>query len=260
VKFSSEAALTRWARQAPCLWLFLDYDGTLADFAPTPDHIAPDLQVTRLLERLAQDPRRRVAVISGRKLADVRALVPVAGLFLAGTYGLELQTPSGDLTARADYQAIRPVVERVRAMWQPLIAGLAGFFLEDKGWALALHARFASEAEAVQVMGQAQRAAKDLLPAGLFRMLPGRRFLEVAPVVAHKGETIAFLLREFPWPEARCVYIGDDDKDEEAFDAIHACGGATVWVSGAFPESHPATADYLLASPQAVRAWLAQLG
>ena len=31
------------------LWLFLDYDGTLAEFAPTPEHILPDPALIKLL-------------------------------------------------------------------------------------------------------------------------------------------------------------------------------------------------------------------
>lgn len=52
--------------EAPCVWLFLDYDGTLADFAPTPEHVNPDPDVVELLRSLSQDPRLRVAVVSGR--------------------------------------------------------------------------------------------------------------------------------------------------------------------------------------------------
>ena len=79
--------------QAERLWLFLDYDGTLADFAPTPEHVNPDPELVDLIERLARHPRFRVAVVSGRRLSHVQKLVPVPGVLLAGTYGIELQTP-----------------------------------------------------------------------------------------------------------------------------------------------------------------------
>jgi trehalose-phosphatase len=82
LRFESEAALARWARSVDRLWLFLDYDGTLVDFAATPAEIEPNAHVTHLLERLCSDTRKRVAIISGRKLDDIRALVPVSGLFL----------------------------------------------------------------------------------------------------------------------------------------------------------------------------------
>lgn len=256
MKFASEDDLVAWVRAASRLWLFLDYDGTLADFAPTPDRIEPDPSIIGLLERLSEEAGKRLAIVSGRKLEDVRALVPVPGLFLGGTYGLELQTPSGKLIGRADYRASRPIVEQVKSQWQPLIAGRAGFFLEDKGLALALHARFASEAEAGEVLEAARQRALEDLPAETFRLLTGRRFLEVAPTLASKAETVSFLLREFPWPQSQLAYIGDDDKDAAAFDMIHAYGGAAIWVTGFSHWPRPADADYALDSPAAVRRWL----
>ena len=37
--------------QAERLWLFLDYDDTLADFAPTPEHVYPDADLVALITR-----------------------------------------------------------------------------------------------------------------------------------------------------------------------------------------------------------------
>ncbi len=64
--FSSEAELTHWARQAHRLWLFLDYDGTLDELAPMPGYCEHNPEVTGLLEGLARDVHKRVAIISGR--------------------------------------------------------------------------------------------------------------------------------------------------------------------------------------------------
>ena len=69
--------------QAARLWLFLDYDGTLADFAPTPEHVNPDPEVVDLIGRLQREPGFRVAVVSGRRLSHVQELVPVPGVLLA---------------------------------------------------------------------------------------------------------------------------------------------------------------------------------
>jgi trehalose 6-phosphate phosphatase len=241
------------------LWLFLDYDGTLADFAPTPEHPIAAPEVVRVLTALTAAPRTRVAVVSGRRLDHLQTLVPAAGVWLAGTYGIELSLPDGRRIDRVALPAVRPRLEALKPKWASLIAGQPGFFLEDKGWALALHARFADDSEAEEVLSLATRVAAEVLGgqgSTKLRLLGGHKFLEIAPVSADKGETVSYLLAEFPWDGAMFVYVGDDDKDEKAFIVAKAHGGLAAVVAGQPRATH---ADCLLASPHAVRDWLAQI-
>ncbi|MFQ6014604.1 MAG: trehalose-phosphatase [Anaerolineae bacterium] len=242
--------------QAERLWLFLDYDGTLADFAPTPEDVKANPEVVALLTRLARHPRIRVAVISGRRLSHVLALLPVSGVLLAGTYGIELRTPEGERINRVEYDAIRPALDALKPRWLRLIARREGFLLEDKGWALALHARFADDNEAEEVLAGARRVATELASSELLRLLGGHKFLEVCPRLAHKGQTVDYLLDRYPWPSALPLYLGDDDKDEEAFGVIKARGGIAILVA---QEPRETKADCRLESPQAVRHWLERL-
>ncbi len=246
-------------RQARHLWLFLDYDGTLADFAPTPEHVEPDGALVDLITRLAQHPQIRIAVVSGRRLSHVLKLVPVPGIWLAGTYGIELQTPEGNRIDRLDYDTLRPTLDALKPRWAALLAGRDGFFLEDKGWALALHARFASEEEAEDLLATARRMASEAAgraSPGSFRLLGGHKFLEIGPRLAHKGRAVTYLLDHDPWPGALPVYLGDDDKDEEAFGTIKERGGIAILVA---PEPRETGADFRLDSPQAARSWLETL-
>jgi trehalose 6-phosphate phosphatase len=249
--------LTRRLAQAEGVRLFLDYDGTLADFAPTPDHVNPDPALINLLTRLAQDSRFRIAVVSGRRLSHVRSLLPVPGVLLAGTYGIELQTPNGERINRLTYDVIRPTLDDLKPRWEHLIVDGDGFFLEDKGWALALHARFAADDEAERLLDEARQMASEVASSsGPFRLLGGHKFLEIGPRLAHKGRAVEYLLERYPWPGALSVYVGDDDKDEEAFGVIKAHGGIAVLVAG---ELRSTRADCRLESPQAVRQWLETL-
>jgi trehalose 6-phosphate phosphatase len=247
-------------RQAERVRLFLDYDGTLAEFAPTPEVTDPDPEVDGLVRRLAQHPRLRVAVISGRDLAHLKQLLPGAGCLLAGTYGIEWILPDGERVESLDLAAIRPALEVLKPQWEAIAAGRAGVYLEDKGWSLALHARFASESDAQQVMAKARQVATrwvDLDGAGnVFRQHGGPRFYEVCPALAHKGRSVEWLLSHDPWPGALLIYMGDDYNDEDAFETIHAHGGLTILVSR---EPRPTQADMRLESPQAARQWLEEL-
>lgn len=245
--------------QAERIWLFLDYDGTLADFAPTPEDVHPDPDLVALLTRLAQDPRLRVAVVSGRRLSQVQRLVPIPGVLLAGTYGIELLTPEGERIDRLEYGTIRPALETLKPQWANLIAGREGFFLEDKGWTLALHARFANQQDSDRILVEARRMAlkaSGQADPGLFRLLGGHKFLELGPQLAHKGRTVEYLLAQYPWPGSLPIYLGDDDKDEEAFGVIKAHGGFAIVVA---LEPRDTRADVRLPSTQAARRWLGTL-
>lgn len=238
------------------LWLFLDYDGTLADFTPTPEYVVTDPEIVALVTRLAICPRMRVAVISGRTLSQLRQLLPVPHIWLAGTYGVELYTPDGKLLQRAERSTIRPGLEQLKSIWQQIIARQPGFFLEDKGWTLALHARFADEAEADQVLAGAFLSTLGLALSSEYRVHQGQRFLEVGTAMAHKGRTVDYILDRFVWPGALPLYLGDDDQDEEAFAAIKAHHGVALLVAAL---QRTTRADAQLASPQAARDWLNQL-
>lgn len=256
MKFESKAQLSRWALDSERLSLFLDYDGTLSDFAPTPDHIEPNPEIIDVLERLAGKAAYRLTILSGRRLEHIRRLLPISGIFLAGTYGIEFVTPAGDLIQRVEYDLIRPMLEALKPQWERTIAGREGFFLEDKGWTLALHARFADDEEAEQVMAQARRAASLESLTKYFRTLGGHKFFEIVPEIANKREAVAYLLAEYPLAGARLLYIGDDDKDEEAFPVIHAHQGIAVKVRQPSQISRPTSADFIFESPGETLRWL----
>ncbi len=235
------------------VWLFLDYDGTLADFAPTPDVVEPDPRVIDLLTRLENQPLLRVSVISGRSLKHVEKLLPIHGLMLAGTYGIELYLPGGKHEQRLRLEAVRPALELIKPQWEKLIVDREGFFLEDKGWALALHARFASPEAAGPVLHAAREVASREADPGKYRILEGHRFLEVGSILANKGETVRYLVEHFPLAEALYLFMGDDDKDEEAFKMIEDLGGIAIVVA---KTDRLTAANMRLETPQAALAWL----
>ena len=256
-KYTPESSVLATIRQhldaGGRLLLFLDYDGTLVPIARTPDQARPDATLLELLERLTHVPAIRAVVLSGRPLASLQAMLAVPGLILAGTYGAEIQMPGRGTLARVEPENIRPTIEQVRSAWSELITLRFGFFLEDKGLAVALHARFADPVDADFVLPRARSEAMKIVSSDHFRLLGGDRFLEVAPALANKGQTVDWLLDHETFPDALSVYFGDDDKDEEAFAAIRQRGGITI-VVGQRQLSSQATER--LPSPTQVREWL----
>jgi trehalose 6-phosphate phosphatase len=238
------------------VWLFLDYDGTLSDFAPNPDVIEPKAEIVELVTCLSQQPSLRVTIISGRRLQHVKNLIPVSGILLAGTYGIEIQTPEGNEIHREDYQMIRPVLDWIKPKWEQLLEAKEGFYLEDKGWSLAIHARFAENNQAEQVLSAAKEITEEVANKERFRILGGNKFLEIGPKKANKGETIQFLLDRHPFPGALPVYLGDDDKDEEGFEVVLAAGGYAIQVAD---KERPSQASTRLKNPTAVLNWLKTL-
>ena len=238
------------------VWLFLDYDGTLVPIARTLEEVRPDVALIELLTGLAKLPAIRVVILSGRPLSSLRAMLPIASLTLAGTYGIEIQMPGQGIVIRAEPARLRPVIEQVKSAWAQLVARRSGFVLEDKGLAVALHASFADPFDADFVLPQARLAAVHIIAPDRFRILGGDRFLEVAPATAHKGQTVEWLLDHHISGDALLIYCGDDDKDEEAFTVVRRRGGIPI-VVGQVRRATLATNGF--DSPDALRGWLEAL-
>lgn len=246
----------RRIQAAEQVWWFLDYDGTLADFAPNPEVVLPEPELISLVKQLAAQDDMRVTIISGRRLAQIEQLLPINGIIKAGSYGLELRLATGELRHAVAQEDVRATLDPLKLQWEQLLSGRAGFFLEDKGWALAVHAKDAESDEGVWAIEQARLLAERTLAAtgdGAMRISAGDRFLEAVPQIAGKQRTVEALLEEFAWPGALPVYVGDDDKDAPAFCTVREWGGIAVAVG-----NRPAVkgADCRLETPADCRAWL----
>lgn len=244
------------AAAAKSLRIFMDYDGTLADFALSPDVVLPDVKLIALMDHLVNAKGILPAIISGRKLAHIAKLLPVKGLLLAGSYGIEMQLPDGQFRSALEFQEIRPKIELILPLWTKLIENKKDFYLEDKGWSLALHCRYANEIEVKEVMDKAHKVVSDQKPDPRFQFFEGYHFLEYAPRLASKRSASQWIIDNLTSKDAMVVYIGDDDKDEEAFSVVTTSGGFAVRIAAKSCETN---AQMILKNPAETREWLDKL-
>lgn len=249
-QFNTEVIKARLVR------LMLDYDGTLEDFTASPDIVPRDPTLIALLQRLAFGGKYLLAVVSGRSLAALSEMLPFSGILLAGTYGLEMLLPDGTVETGADLRQVRPVMDRIKPLWQQLLPGEHGFYLEDKLWSLAFHAKLAAPQDAARVLEIAYRELMPLLPLPGFKIERRERFLEIYPEAASKRLSIERILTRYTPPKALAVFAGDDLHDENAFPVVLAAGGYCIRVGS---DSIPSRAQFRLENPARMREWLAQL-
>jgi len=193
----------------PTLMAF-DYDGTLAP-------ICADPKVARIspgwLARLKRINRRwPIAVISGRKLADLSTRLGFEPAFIAGNHGAESSvTPELRAVARC-LDAARGVLA---AQGQALAA--FGIVVEDKGMSLAVHYRLAHPAQDAAAFIDRLLLA---LPAELTVSHGTAVFNVMARAAPDKGDALLSAMRSCGVDHA--LYVGEEVNDEPAFAAATA--------------------------------------
>ncbi|AQR69344.1 trehalose-phosphatase [Janthinobacterium sp. LM6] len=226
----------------PSTAVFLDFDGTLVDLAPTPDGVRLEAGVIEALALLAERHGGALALISGRPIAQIDAMLAPLVLPVAGVHGVERRGADGKL-----HVAATPDVSPVLARALALAAMHPGLLVEQKRGAVALHYRLAPELE--QLCMQEMTAAVQACPGIL--LLHGKMVLEAKPSATDKGGAIAAFLRETPFAGRRPVFAGDDTTDEAGFAFVQQAGGQGIKVGNG-----PSAATLHLASPRALRAAL----
>jgi trehalose 6-phosphate phosphatase len=245
------AALARLVMRSPVL-VALDFDGVLSPIVEHPDDARPTPAGAAALARLATAPAIRLALVSGRRLADLAAVAtPPSGTILVGSHGAEQGSiePDGDIRTEplelTDEQArtLREVAETVTAMAEP-----AGGWVEHKPAAVVVHTRRLPDPAAAELEQAVLDAIADR--AGL-RVLHGKRVVEISVLHATKGEAVRSL-RETTGAVG-VLYAGDDVTDEDALATLDADDVGIKVGPGATHAGHR------VADPEAMAAVLAEL-
>jgi len=204
-------------RTAQQLFLALDYGGTLVPSAPYPEVAYPTPALRALLSQLAQTPRVKVVVVSGRPLSDLCAVLPVRGIAYIGTHGLELRTATGETRYLIPPGAFTTVIACLRRDLTPLFAGTPGLLLEDKRHALALHYHLVRPEEGECAMAQFLAVVRWYQRKGVaLEVIQGHRVVEVRPLGVNKGSAVQALLEPRD-NKTLVLYMGADPTDEDEF-------------------------------------------
>lgn len=228
--------------------LFLDYDGTLSPIVADPGAATLVEGAAEALQSLAsQCP---VAILSGRDLADIRARVPIPGIWFAGSHGFELTGPDGTSHRNDAADAAVALLERAAAELEEALAEIPGVRVEHKRFAVAVHYREVAS----EHIGEIVSATHKLGQRDGFRVTNGRMLVELRPDIDwDKGTTLAWI-RDRIDPEGRLlpIYIGDDLTDEDAFEAVEFDGIGIV-VRHDEDGDRKTAARFSLQSPDQVR-------
>lgn len=226
--------------------LFLDLDGTLIDIAQTPDEVVIPRELVGLLADVTRLLGGALAILTGRRIADIdRYLAPLAPV-AAGTHGAERRiTPGGPIVPVA-----APLDDGIVEAVRDVARKLPGTLVELKSASIAIHYRQAPAAEP-----EIEEALKRILAGGPDHLIlsRGRMVLEIIPSHVSKGAALEAFMALPVFRGRRPVMIGDDISDLSAFEAAARLGGSGLRVAG--EQFRAAEAEFT--SPASVRAWLA---
>jgi trehalose-phosphatase len=241
-------------RRGAARTLLLDLDGTLAPIVATPDAACVPAATLDALRRLIGNGWC-IAIVSGRPAPEVSRLVPLPGIKVFGSHGLEGRW-SGGARIRVS-PALRRRLADVARSAEHLAATTPGAMVERKPAGVAIHDRNVSPQGMRQWRRRLARWLGGLDLDGL-EHLRGKRVLELRPVGVHKGLVAAGAPRRAgaAVPDHSLVAIGDDRTDEDLFRGLDGQGLAVrVGRPGV-----RTVAQARLASPAAVQRFLQRLG
>ncbi len=227
--------------------LFLDFDGTLVELTDRPDAVAVDQGLAALLDHLAKKLGDRVALVSGRSVAQLDGFLGEHSRRMAvvGSHGAESRH-----VGRSIMRPDRPeALDAAQRLIVESFGGRDGVVIEEKSLGVGVHYRLDPTIEQ-----EAHALAARLAEAHDLEVQKGKMMVELRLPGHDKGSAIAAMLGKPPFAGCRPVFLGDDLTDEPGFITCAAAGGAGVLVG----ERRKTAAAYRLADVAAVRAWLVE--
>jgi trehalose-phosphatase len=232
------------------LCVFLDYDGTIAPIADTPDKAVLPRKMQKMISSLAIERQVPLAIVSGRGLKDVKKMVGIKGLIYAGNHGLEIEGPGIEYTAAIPAMTVA-LVGSIKKLLSYKLGCIKGVFIEDKGVAVALHYRNVDRSALSMVEWYFNYVVQPYRMAHKIDVLTGKMVYEVRPRVDwNKGNAVMWLISKYKKQMDRNllpIYIGDDVTDESVFKCLENAG-TTIYVG----EYKKSAAQYAVKDPEEV--------
>lgn len=194
--------------------IFLDYDGTLVPFAPTPEQAKPSSELLHLLYRLGMDPKNDIVIISGRDKKTLQSWFGDLPVGLVAEHGVWVREKGGD------FRLIKPLnnawKSEIKDILEKFVDSLPGSHIEEKEFSLVWHYRRVTDIEGASVLVSEFRDTIRGFAANMdLQVLPGNKVVEIRNAGVDKGTAGLIWLSKKDYDFI--MAMGDDWTDEDLF-------------------------------------------
>ena len=197
--------LRSFCKKGPVLFAF-DLDGTLAKIEKRPCDVKIANNLIPLLLKLQDETT--LAIISGRKLSDIKKILPFKTKHIVGNHGLEgLNTNETKIK----------MIEKICQKWEKSLNKIIDnpkkkMFVENKGYSISVHYRLCKNKKKIK---QVILKTCSLLSPKPF-IMQGKQVIDlIHPDSSNKGDAIIKLIEVTK--AKKVFYLGDDRTDENVF-------------------------------------------
>lgn len=210
----NEALIRQGYKQSTNRLILLDYDGTLAPFAATPEKAVPSGELYSLLKELCADPANSVAISSGRDRVTLEKWFGFLPVTLAAEHGAFYK----ERTQWYSRLSEKEWSDEILCTLQQIVSKTPGSHLEVKQTALVWHYRNVDPWLASVREQQLEDALSAICAHENLQLMKGNKIVEIKSAAYTKGSEAKRLL-------ARDTYdfvlaVGDDITDEDMFRAL----------------------------------------
>jgi trehalose 6-phosphate phosphatase len=240
--------------------LLCDYDGTLTPIVGRPEDAVLSAGVRQRLKALSRRPEYSVGVITGRRLAEVKSLVDIRGIYYSGNHGMEIEGP-GLKYVNPEARKSRAVLQEMEAQLSGALENIPGVIVTNKGFSVSVHYRLVKPDREDTIADTVKRITAPHIEKGEIKVYPMKKVWEIKPPADwDKGKAVEFIGREIKarlkLPQLMTAYLGDDTTDEDAFKILRRPDAWSIFVCG---EKVLSAADYYLNSVAEVEEFLDRL-
>ena len=237
--------------KAPTSILLLDYDGTLADFRVDRFKARPWAGVLKLLEQIRDQGRTRMAIVTGRRAAEIPPLLSLdPALEVWGLHGAERLFPNGGAEFEETSPVARALLDQLRGQ---LRRDAFGGLYEEKPNAVVVHWRGRTPQQTETISHKTRQLFAPAAQCDGLRLLEFDAGLELR-AGRDKGGAVRQILGE-AGNAPPITYLGDDITDEAAFCAVNQAHGPHLSVLMR-RAPRPTAADVWLKPPDDLRWFL----
>jgi trehalose 6-phosphate synthase/phosphatase len=206
--------------------ILLDYDGTLVDYTTLPDTAKLPENLSGILNKLIDDPRTQVFIVTGRGHHDIDKMLTDLPVDVIAEHG----------AFRKDKGIWINQVNNSRIWKEELVPVLNGItalcpdsYLEEKKYSLTWHYRNADPVLGYTCSRELIRLLNDKTGFYNLKILDGNKVVEVLSNETGKGLAVKKLFEQGSFDFV--LSIGDDATDEEMFEFfLHISEAFTIKV------------------------------